>query len=41
MSVDYNAFTVAELRQMADAKGLNWSGLKKSELIQVLLEGAA
>lgn len=37
---DLLSHTVAELRQMADAKGLSWSGLKKAELV-ALLEGVA
>lgn len=39
--VDLLSYTVNELRQMADAKGLDWSGLKKAELIALLMDGAA
>lgn len=38
--VDYNAFTVAELRQMAEDRNLDPAGLRKAELV-ALLEGVA
>ena len=36
--VDYNTFTVAELRTMAEAKNLDPAGLRKAELVSLLYE---
>ena len=42
MSEDYNALSVAELRQIIKDKGIkNTSSLRKAQLVQILTELAA